>query len=382
MVVASGKRDHRSLEPSSSEFGVVVGAVGTHCHSANSNPHQRPMSLTSGDLHFQQEPLLENCETAGWHSSSDHEVDVPLKASSKTRVNGKRTRSSEARIDMPPMSSFMTASFPKEKLKTVVAGALLVTAFMLTSVSIALTHQRLPDRTIYKPLPDIVLDNVPVQEWALSFSEILIMISLFVTITVGLLHKHRWIVFRRAFLILAILYLMRSVTMFVTVLPVSSYTYYCSPPANSSSALQTAQRALRLLSGFGLSINGEQVYCGDYIYSGHTVILVTAYLFIKEYSSHKFYLLHWTSFCGSLTGVIMVLISRGHYTIDVIAAYYITTTTFCIYHTLANNPSLKVKTGQSRINYFARIWCYPIFMYMEGNVGGPLPQKYSLPWSN
>lgn len=70
--------------------------------------------------------------------------------------------------------------------------------------------------------------------------------------------------------------------MFVTVLPVSSYSYYCSPPSNSTSFLEIARRALRLLSGFGLSINGEQVFCGDYIYSGHTVILVTAYLFIKE----------------------------------------------------------------------------------------------------
>lgn len=75
---------------------------------------------------------------------------------------------------------------------------------------------------------------------------------------------------------------MRSVTMFVTVLPVSSYTYYCSPPSNTTSFFEIIQRALRLLSGFGLSINGEQVYCGDYIYSGHTVILVTAYLFIQE----------------------------------------------------------------------------------------------------
>jgi len=36
------------------------------------------------------------------------------------------------------------------------------------------------------------------------------------------------------------------------------------------------------LSGMGLSINGKHVYCGDYIYSGHTMALVTAYLVIKE----------------------------------------------------------------------------------------------------
>ncbi|ODM96038.1 Phosphatidylcholine:ceramide cholinephosphotransferase 2 [Orchesella cincta] len=350
--------------------------AGTSTQAYSNSPS--PMSTTSGDLLYQRQPLLQNCENGGWHSSDG---DVPLEVSSETGVDGKRTRTSTIRIDIPPEADSLTGSFPKEKRKTVIALALLVVNFILATVSLALTNQRLPDRNVYKPLPDIILDNVAVQDWALYVSEILIMVSVAVTVTVCLLHRHRWIVFRRAFLLLAALYLMRSITMFVTVLPVSSYTYYCSPPSNSSSVFEIARRALRLLSGFGLSINGEQVYCGDYIYSGHTVILVTAYLFIKEYSSHKFYILHWASFLASLTGIIMVLISRGHYTIDVIVAYYVTTRIFWIYHTLANNPSLK-KTAQTRTNYLARIWWYPIFIYMEGNVGGPIPRKFSFPWSS
>jgi hypothetical protein len=38
----------------------------------------------------------------------------------------------------------------------------------------------------------------------------------------------------------------------------------------------------------------------------------------------------------------MVLWSHGHYTVDVIIAYYVTTTLFWMYHTLANNANLKV----------------------------------------
>lgn len=38
----------------------------------------------------------------------------------------------------------------------------------------------------------------------------------------------------------------------------------------------------------------------------------------------------------------MVLISHGHYTIDVIIAYYVTTQLWYIYHTMANNAQLKV----------------------------------------
>lgn len=39
----------------------------------------------------------------------------------------------------------------------------------------------------------------------------------------------------------------------------------------------------------------------------------------------------------------MVLVAHGHYTVDVLIAYYVTTRLWYIYHTLANNPHLKVR---------------------------------------
>jgi hypothetical protein len=38
----------------------------------------------------------------------------------------------------------------------------------------------------------------------------------------------------------------------------------------------------------------------------------------------------------------MVLISHGHYTVDILIAYYVTTRLWYIYHTMANNVQLKV----------------------------------------
>lgn len=87
---------------------------------------------------------------------------------------------------------------------------------------------------------------------------------------------------RRVFFIMSVLYFLRSICMYVTVLPVSSTTYYCSPKSNSTNVLIIAKRAFQLMSGFGLSINGKHTYCGDYIYSGHTVMLVLGYLIISE----------------------------------------------------------------------------------------------------
>lgn len=70
--------------------------------------------------------------------------------------------------------------------------------------------------------------------------------------------------------------------MAVTVLPKPNEEYICAPKLNVTTAAEIAQRVLKLLSGMGLSINGKHVYCGDYIYSGHTMTLIMGYFVIRE----------------------------------------------------------------------------------------------------
>lgn len=81
--------------------------------------------------------------------------------------------------------------------------------------------------------------------------------------------------------------------MYVTVLPVSSTKYYCSPKSNGTTIAVVSKRVFQLMSGFGLSINGKHTYCGDYIYSGHTVMLVLGYLVIAECKHIEFTLIAW-----------------------------------------------------------------------------------------
>lgn len=87
-----------------------------------------------------------------------------------------------------------------------------------------------------------------------------------------------FVIAKRCFLLLSILYFYRSITMYVTVLPISSDTYYCSPKSNTTSTFVVIKRAFTLFSGMGLSINNKQIYCGDSIFSGHTTILLLVYL--------------------------------------------------------------------------------------------------------
>lgn len=246
------------------------------------------------ELLYQRQPLLPANNSQGEEEATDfNDAIIPiidddssddddrLHLPGASGAGGNPGDNSAIKIDLPPPLR-QEPRFPKEKWKTFIAFLILVVNFIFTTCSLALVHERVPDRDKYPPLSDIVLDHVAPADWALSVSEILIMVATNAAVLVVFFHKHRFIVMRRIFLILALLYMMRSITMFVTVLPVASRTYYCSPKSNSTSGAIVAKRVWQLISGFGLSINGKHTYCGDYIYSGHTVILVMSYLIISE----------------------------------------------------------------------------------------------------
>ena len=97
-------------------------------------------------------------------------------------------------------------------------------------------------------------------------------------------------------------------------------------------------------------------------------------LFIAD-SPRRFVLLHWTSALVSLTGITGLVLARGHYSIDVLLAYFVTSRLWWIYHAMATSPSLKYR---SEDNFLARAWWYWIFYYFERNVPCDLPRRYAI----
>ena len=79
--------------------------------------------------------------------------------------------------------------------------------------------------------------------------------------------------------------------------------------------------------------------------------------FLSSDSPRRFKLLHWISFLTSLCGVVFLLLARGHYTIDVILAYYVTTRLWWSYHTLAHNNTLRTDGDHNLIAN--ECWWYP-----------------------
>ncbi|XP_078738457.1 phosphatidylcholine:ceramide cholinephosphotransferase 1-like isoform X1 [Lampetra fluviatilis] len=225
------------------------------------------------------------------------------------------------------------------------------------------------------PLPDVFFDRVARVEWAFSVCEIngVILVSMWFTQWACL--THRSIIGRRYFFIIGTLYLYRCITMYITTLPVPGSHFHCSPKVLGDVELQL-RRVMKLIAGGGLSLTGSHTLCGDYLYSGHTVVLTLTCLFAQEYSPRRWLWYRVLCFLLAASGVAAILAAHDHYSIDVLAAYYVTTRLHYTYHGMATTADLK---SQESGNWFRKLWWFRIFLVLEGNVSTTVPLRFSLP---
>jgi len=249
-----------------------------------------------------------------------------------------------------------------------------------TTVALIITNESVPDfqdkdgQSI--PLPDLVLDLLAYFPSGVKVCEWIMVASILMGFTVCLLHTHRSILFRRVFFLAGLMYFYRAVTMAVTVLPKPDPAWSCPKHWDLHNTSLTAgavwDKLYSIAAGGGISLGETQQFCGDYIFSGHTMCLILAYLVIREYTPRRQRALHWLALLLFLGGVATLLAGRGHYTIDVVLGYYVTTRTWAAYHSLA------AAGGEDR--HLATVWWLPVHRLLEGKVPpGPLPHHYSLP---
>ncbi len=170
--------------------------------------------------------------------------------------------------------------YPAEPLKFAAATAYMGMCMICTAVALALVHEKRPETP---PLPDQILDRVVYQKWGLFACEYLIQLQTVAAASVVLFHRHRFILLRRVMLMVGALYLYRACTLWVTAVPIADENYVCAPKFNGTiTAEEVAYRAFRILTGFGLSVNGHHVYCGDYIFSGHTMTIIMGHLIVRD----------------------------------------------------------------------------------------------------
>uniref|UniRef100_H2M0M3 Sphingomyelin synthase-related protein 1 n=1 Tax=Oryzias latipes TaxID=8090 RepID=H2M0M3_ORYLA len=255
-----------------------------------------------------------------------------------------------------------------EVWKTVISSIYVFLVFGFTSFVMVIVHERVPDMRTYPPLPDIFLDSVPRIPWAFAMAEACGLVLCYMFLLILLLHKHRSILFRRLCSLMGTVFLLRCCTMFATSLSVPGQHLKCT----YGDTWGKIQRALAIWSGFGMTLTGVQT-CGDYMFSGHTVVITMLNFFVTEYTPRNWNLIHTISWVLNLFGIFFILAAHEHYSIDVFIAFYITTRLFLYYHTLANTRAYQ----HSRR---ARIW-FPMFSFFECNVNGPVPNQYEWPFS-
>ncbi|XP_075948111.1 phosphatidylcholine:ceramide cholinephosphotransferase 2 [Anarhichas minor] len=263
---------------------------------------------------------------------------------------------------------------PMEWWKTALAFFYAGFNLVLTTVVITIVHERVPPKESSPPLPDKFFDYIDRVKWAFTVTEVNGMVLLVIWMIQLFFFRYRSIASRRFFFLIGTLYLYRCVTMYITTLPVPGMHMTCAPKLHGDSQAKI-QRILRLISGGGLSITNSHLLCGDFLYSGHTVMLTLTYLFIKEYSPRSFWWYHLICWLLSAVGVVCILVAHEHYSVDVVVAYFITSRLFWWYHTMANLQTLKCSPN----NYLTNTWWNPLFNLMERNVQTSVPCSYSWP---
>lgn len=119
-------------------------------------------------------------------------------------------------------------SYRGEKRKTLVSVIYLFLTCLWTSFMLTVVHDRVPDMQKYPPLPDIILDNIPLIPWAFFATELigLALVTMFLVLLV--FHKYRMIIFRRMCSLGGTIFILRSITMLITSLSVPGVHIQCS----------------------------------------------------------------------------------------------------------------------------------------------------------
>lgn len=176
--------------------------------------------------------------------------------------------------------------------------------------------------TNMSPLRDSILDNIDPIPWTFRISEFIITGLIFALVVVSALNKqHRFCIITRYLTIEGTMLLFRMLCIVSTVLPIPN-----PDDVNKCLLLQQSSLMDRLTNIYT---------CGDYVYSGHgaSMVIVT-WLVINYIDIQKMYknILAGIMSIIVMFGLLCIICSKEHYTVDVILGAYIGFTLCSEYH--------------------------------------------------
>eukprot|EP00756_Hemistasia_phaeocysticola_P051002 Hpha_TRINITY_DN26185_c0_g1::TRINITY_DN26185_c0_g1_i1::g.155431::m.155431 len=315
------------------------------------------------------------------------------RSSSGSSLSGRRTsvnelampRSSQALADPEIWTRESHKAIGSTVAKLMFSVVYLLLVALMTALVMVIVHDRVPTQETYPPLPDVILDNIPVIPEAFKAAEAMALVMLTMFALIVVLHRHRVVVVWRLFSITGSVFLLRCFTMYVTSLSVPGRHLECSGVIGVTLDEKMAH-AMNIATGAGMSLAGVRS-CGDYMFSGHTSILTLLNLSIIEYTPSNWRGIHLLCAVFNIAGAFCILLAHEHYTLDVFMAIYISSRVFQNYHLMANaGVAVRASRGMLRSVTGSQTWgasvtvSNPIFAYLEDETAGVLPNEYELPW--
>ncbi|KAI9136277.1 PAP2 superfamily C-terminal-domain-containing protein [Paraphysoderma sedebokerense] len=226
------------------------------------------------------------------------------------------------------------------KWRLCISDELLRTIFsvlFLCATSVAMVFCQIVSDQRWKsapPLQDAVLDVVEPESTKLVWlADLMVYPFPVVTLLVfGIFVKspENLIIWRRFFWLMGFLYFVRGILISVTTIP--------SPIGLACRVIQ-AEKVGGTFSLVMSILSGRYKNCTDMIFSGHTAVLVSCLLTWQLYISSKPLLVYL--YLHTFVGIYFILVSRLHYTVDVILGVLITYSSYAIYFSIVGYATTK-----------------------------------------
>jgi len=153
-----------------------------------------------------------------------------------------------------------------------------------------------------------------------------------ISLASSLFHSERWRILQRFSLLEGSLFLLRSVTITITLLP--NPFKACQFEATVEESL--VYQGLRVMAG-------QRSTCGDVLFSGHAMIMVLCCLFWFHYMPTTIPLrisrvIKWIIAIATFCGVASCVCTKFHYSVDVTVGAILATCLFTVYHLFIRIP--------------------------------------------
>lgn len=187
-------------------------------------------------------------------------------------------------------------------------------SLLFMSMIVVVAGLRFPKNST--PLPDLGFEVLPATQSEHAPNNILL-ICIISSVIRFLFHRKGLTIIRRFMAIHAITALLRCATLVTTSYPDPSQVCRNYQPADTPAVFLKSTMVNNL----------ALVTCGDLMPSGHTLTFIILALMWHKYTNFVEKCIFWVV---ALAGCLSLIITRLHYTNDVLIAMYVALTTFCI----------------------------------------------------